>query len=74
VNGPSIAIVAVQLLPELELDAEAAALELPLELLLLLLLPQPAAISAVSAAAANVRRPDLICGYSSSGVWCWSPS
>src|SRR5579875_617303 len=60
VNGPSIAIVALQLLPDppaaLEL-ALAAALALELaELLDDELLPQPAATSAVSAAAANVSR------------------
>src|ERR1700722_10655916 len=69
VNGPSIAMVALQPPLALELDAAATALELPLELLLLLLLlPQPAAISAVSATPARVRRtfigftPPLECG------------
>src|ERR1700760_992016 len=67
VNGPSIAIVALQLLPEPELDAEAAALEPPPQLeLLLLLLPHPAATSAVSATAASVSRTFIT--LSSSGV------
>ncbi len=56
-NGPSIAIEALQAFVDPPL--EALALELPpleaLELLLLLL-PQPAAISAVSATATRIRR------------------
>src|ERR1700759_517681 len=56
VNGPSMAIAALQLLPDEPLDDElaaAAALDAPDELLELRELPQPAATSAVSAAAAN---------------------
>src|SRR5437660_6533564 len=66
VNGPSMAMVALQLLPEPEDDA--AALELPAALLLLLLdEPQPTATSAVSAAAISVRRT-FIASNSSLGV------
>ena len=59
-NGPSIAIEALQAFVDPPLEALALALELPpleaLELLLLLLLPQPAAISAVSATATRITR------------------
>ena len=64
-NGPSIAIEALQAFVDAALEALELALEVPpleappleaLELLLLLLLPQPAAISAVSATATRIRR------------------
>src|ERR1700744_1750168 len=66
VNGPSMAIDALQLLPAEADDVPAAAAELEvaagaLLLLLLLELPQPTATSAVSAAATNVKRTFMAC-------------
>ncbi len=65
VNGPSIAIDALQLLVAAADDVPAAAAELEVAagalLLLLLELPQPTATSAVSAAATNVKRTFMVC-------------
>jgi hypothetical protein len=65
VNGPSIAIDALQLLLAAADDVPVAAAELvaagALLLLELLELPQPTATSAVSTAATNVKRTFITC-------------